>query len=55
MVLYNKWFKTRESGEMVKFPATNIFGMAKLRKEYRGIVIFGNDFNVKAGDDINNR
>ena len=39
---------------MVKFAKTNIFGMAKLRKGYRGIVVFGNDFNIKAGDYTKN-
>ena len=50
MVLYDKWFKSCKSGEMVKFPRKNIFGMAKSWKKICGIVIFGNDSDVEVGD-----
>lgn len=36
---------------MVKFPKAKVYGMAELGKKYRGIVVFGNDFAIKAGDD----
>lgn len=36
---------------MVKFVGKNLFGMAKLRKGTCGIVIFGNDSDIKIGDN----
>ena len=39
---------------MVRFIGKNLFGMAKSRKKHRGIVIFGNDFDIKAGDNCPN-
>lgn len=36
---------------MVRFPEADVYGMAKPRKRYCGIVVFGNDFDIKAGDD----
>ncbi len=35
---------------MVKFVGKNLFGMAQLRKRACGIVIFGNDSDIKIGD-----
>lgn len=35
---------------MVKFTGKDILGMAEFRIRYCGIVIFGNDFEIKAGD-----
>ena len=43
-----------KSGEMVKFPKADVYGMAKPRKKYGGIVVFGNDFDIKAGDNNSN-
>jgi len=40
---------------MVRFIGKNLLGMAKSRKKHRGIVIFGNDFDIKAGDNCKNR
>jgi proton translocating ATP synthase F1 alpha subunit len=42
-----------KAGEMVKFVGKELYGMAlNLEKNSVGIVIFGNDFNIKAGDSI---
>jgi len=42
-----------KAGEMVKFPKANVYGMAlNLEKITVGIVVFGNDFDIKAGDSI---
>ena len=35
---------------MVRFVNTEIYGMAQPRKRKCGIVVFGNDFEIKAGD-----
>ena len=37
---------------MVKFPRKNIYGMAKSGEKVCGIVIFGNDSDVKVGDSL---
>jgi len=42
-----------KAGEMVKFVGKSLFGMAlNLEKEHVGIVIFGNDSDIKIGDSI---
>lgn len=54
MVLFRSWFSDVKAGEMVKFPKANVYGMAELRKNNCGIVVFGNDFDIKAGDNSEN-
>lgn len=35
---------------MVRFVGKEIYGMAQFGKRKCGIVVFGNDFEIKAGD-----
>jgi len=45
--------KLVKAGEMVKFAKKDLYGMAlNLEKDTVGIVVFGNDFDIKAGDEI---
>jgi len=52
-VVRSKGLSNVQAGEMVKFPRKNIYGMAlNLEKKFVGIVIFGNDSDVKVGDSV---